>query len=63
MCLYLKLSTPNGQAKPEVEATLKFCTCWDCHGLVSVHPVTGSAMKGQFVGPKEYAAHRVQENM
>ena len=60
---YLKGGNPIRQVNDELGTVLKLCKCWDCHDHTSIHPLTGSPLKGRLVGRKEYAIHQAQENV
>ena len=60
---YIKNGAPIGKDYcSALPRNLSHCLCRECYDHTTSDPVTGCAVRGHYLGKKEYAAHRAAEN-
>jgi len=59
---YIKNGAAIGKDHSALPRNLSHCLCWECYDHTAFNPVTGCAVRGRYLGKKEYAAHRAAEN-
>ena len=60
---YIKNGAAIGKDYRALPRNISHCLCWECYDHTSFDPVTGCAVRGRYLGKKEYAAHRAAENV